>query len=651
MASQAPQTIAKRRKNKSGRTSSVFAESKLRRAALWQAVAIVQEPSASLLAAVVSLSDPDLPFFIADGDLTVAEVGRGRHANALLTALEAQRPLIGQLTRLLLARRAFPADADEGLRIHCHSVALDATRTAVTVVASLDPGDSAVPTALRNAAIVHVTRYRAEAAQASARRALEQLDGSAAPCTGAADAAPVRPAFDITPLLDLIPPGFVVRLPKSSTASGIRTISKAILAAPDPLHPPPRDGLYRALIVNTNASQRLAVVTWAPHRGLPPYGEVRAAAERRLPRAFLSPRQTGAPPPSLPPGACESAVSDASPFDPADPAWLDAFDDEVVFDWPQPQASAERVRALQGQYGLEAIAWYQPHHAHAERAWGIYFDAANLDAFVCSLSLDLQREGFRRGSDALAARLGIGLIYEHALFHSQVEAALTWMELQAGHAKFMPYQTQVVMAVRGTDAWLEEALANFWAWSWISTESMMAMVTGVLTGEQHAALERIVQAALDRAPAGYRRWRDGRQRELWRTLATQAATGKPAMAAPGIGMPIEPILRGPLPFDFGPMDVPLRIVGTGKVAARLLTSPATFRLPARRDLHDVLTRHFGFTAVAGVGAGGTQHFVGPEGQTFPGPLQDPFSQTHFDALLALLRCGATTFMGLRTPPG
>jgi hypothetical protein len=623
----------------------VFAESKLPRAGLWQAVAIVQEPSASLLAAVVSVSDPDLPFFIADGDLNVAEIRRGRHAKALLTRLEERRPLIGQLTRLLLARRAFPVGADEGLRIHCHSVALDATRTAVTVVASLAPGDSAVPTALRNAAIAHVTRHRAEAAQASARRALEQLDGSAAPST---DAAPLRPAFDITPLLDLIPPGFAVRLPRSSTASVHRAISKSILTAPDPLHPPPRDGLYRALIVNTNASQRLAVVTWAPHRGLPPYGEVRAAAERRLPRAFLSPRQTGAHPPSLPPGACEGAVRDASPFDPADSAWLDAFDDEVVFDWPHPQASTPRIGALLGQYGFEALGWYQPHHAHAERAWGIYFDAANLDAFVCGLSLDLQHEGFGRGSDALAARLGVGLVYEHALFHAQVEAALTWMELQAGDAKFMPYQQQVVMAVRGTDAWLEEALANFWAWSWISTESMMAMVAGVLTGEQHAALERIVQAVLDRAPAGYRRWRDGRQRELWRTLATQAATGKPAMPAPGIGLPIEPILRGPLPFGFGPMDVPLRIVGTGRVTARLLTSPAAFRLPARHDLHDVLTRHFGYRVLPGNGTSQSDHFVGPEGQTFPVPLQDPASQTHFDALLALVRCGATAFMGLRT---
>lgn len=625
----------------------MFVESKSPRVGLWQAVAIVQEPSASLLAAVVSLSDPDLPFFIADGELTVAGVGRGRHARALLVTLEAQRPLIGQLTRLLLARRAFPVGADDGLRIHCHSVALDATRTAVTVVASLVPGDSAVPTALRNAAIVHVTRHRAEAAQASARQVLEQLDGSAALSADAADAAPLRPALDITPLLDLIPPGFAVRLPNSSTASVHRTISKAILAAPDPLHPPPRDGLYRALIVNTNASQRLAVVTWAPHRGLPSYGEVRAAAERRLPRAFLSPRQTGAHPPSLPPGACESAVRDASPFDPAAPAWLEAFDDEVVFDWPHPQASAERIRALQGQYGFAAIAWYQPHHAHAERAWGIYFDAANLDAFVCSLALDLQNEGFGRGSDALAAKLGIGLVYEHTLFHAQVEAALTWMELQAGHAKFIPYQRQVVMVVRGTDDWLEEALAGFWAWSWISTESMMAMVAGALTGEQHAALERIVQAVLDRSPAGYRRWRDGRQRELWRTLATQAATGRSAMSAPGIGLPIEPILRGPLPFDFGPMNVPLRIVGTGKVAARLLTSPATFRLPARRDMHDVLTRHFGYQIVAGIGAGGPEHFVGPQGQAWPASPQEPFAQAYFDAVLTHLGLGAPGFIALR----
>lgn len=35
------------------------------------------------------------------------------------------------------------------------------------------------------------------------------------------------------------------------------------------------------------------------------------------------------------------------------------------------------------------------------------------------------------------------------------------MELQAEHAKFIPYQTRVCTALRGTDEWLEEVLANF----------------------------------------------------------------------------------------------------------------------------------------------------------------------------------------------
>lgn len=548
--------------------------SKSPRAGIWQAVAVVQESSANLLAAVVPVSDPDLPFFIADGELTVAAARHGRDGKAALAMLAAQRPLLGQLTRLLLARRAFPVGADEGLRIHCHSVAVDAARRTVSVVASLVPGDSAVPKAVRDAAIVCVTRERAAEAQAAARWAVDEIDGSASPGPVAADAAHERPALDITPLLELMPPGFVVRLNKSSVASADRAIAKAILAEPDPAHPPPRDGQYQALIVDAGAGQRLAVVTWQPHRGDPSYGEVRAAAERRLPRAFASPRQTGAHPPLQLPASHDGIVRDVSPFDPADPAWLGAFDNEAAFDSPQPQAAADRIRALQGQVGFEAIAWYQPHHVHSENAWGIYFDAANLDDFITSLSLDLQGEGFGRGSDAMAAKLGVGLVYEHVLFHAHIEAALTWMELQAGHAKFMPYQTQVCTAVRGTDDWLEEALANFWAWSWLSADAMLAMITGALTGGQHAALERIVQATLDRSPAGHRRWRDGRQRESWRTLATQAVSGKRALPPPGIGLPVEPTLRGPLPFDFRPTDVPLRIVGAGRVVTSLLRSPA-----------------------------------------------------------------------------
>lgn len=552
--------------------------SKSPRAGIWQAVAVVQESSADLLVAAVPVSDPDLPFFIADGELTVAAARHGRDGKAALAMLAAQRPLLGQLTGLLLARRAFPVGTDEGLRIHCHSVAVDAARRTVSVVASLVPGDSAVPNAVRDAAIVCVTRERAEVAQAAARWAVDEIDGSASPGPGAAAVAHERPALDITPLLELMPPGFAVRLDKSSVTSADRAITRAILSAPDPAHPPPRDGRYRALIVDAGAGQRLAVVTWLPHRGDPSYGEVRAAAERRVPRAFASPRQTGAHPPLELAGSHDGIVREASPFDPADPAWLGAFDSEAVFDFPEPQAAADRIRALQGQVGFEAIAWYQPHHTHAESAWGIYFDAANLDDFISSLSLNLQHEGFGRGSDALAAKLGVGLVYEHVLFHAQIEAALTWMELQAGHAKFMPYQTRVCTAVRGTDDWLEEALANFWAWSWISADAMLGRITGAVTADQHAALERIVQATLDRSPAGHRRWRDGRLREPWRTLATQAVTGKPTLLPPGIGLPLEPSLRGPLPFDFRPTDVPLRMLGVGRVAARLAKTPTTSSL-------------------------------------------------------------------------
>lgn len=98
---------------------------------------------------------------------------------------------------------------------------------------------------------------------------------------------------------------------------------------------------------------------------------------------------------------------------------------------------------------------------------------------------------------------------------------------------------------------------------------------GLVVAMMDAALERIVHATLDRSPAGHRRWRDGRQREPWRTLATQTATGKAALPPPGIGLPLEPTLRGPLPFDFRPTDVPLRMVGAGRVAARLMNVSTT----------------------------------------------------------------------------
>jgi hypothetical protein len=101
-----------------------------------------------------------------------------------------------------------------------------------------------------------------------------------------------------------------------------------------------------------------------------------------------------------------------------------------------PEAAEERVSRLRGERersGFEALAWYQAHHIWSEETWGIYFDAPKLDDLTFSILQDLR---FHGGSAPhhLAAFLAFGLTFQHELFHAQVEAASSWLELTSLHS-------------------------------------------------------------------------------------------------------------------------------------------------------------------------------------------------------------------------
>ena len=219
-------------------------------------------------------------------------------------------------------------------------------------------------------------------------------------------------------------------------------------------------------------------------------------------------------------------------FDTRDPSWMDAFAQVQEFDFGNRRDRSARAREAMKARGFEAIAWYQSHHSYGEEWWGIYFDAEKLDDAVCSLSDDLRRAGFARATDALAAKLVIGLVYEHELFHARVDAASTWLELTADQARFRRYNENAYRPTFETTDCLEEALANFWGWTWFKAEVELQHLYGALTDVEKANLERVVEASLDLSPPGYDQWRRGHERDVWRVLATQVASGKVAMPAP-----------------------------------------------------------------------------------------------------------------------
>ena len=303
---------------------------------------------------------------------------------------------------------------------------------------------------------------------------------------------------------------------------------------------------------------------------------------------------------------------------------------DLSFNQPDADARRERLQGDLKESGFEAIAWYQSHHVWADEIWGIYIDAAKLDDFAHSIFEELK---FGRGyvPFQLAAFLGFGLILEHELFHARVDAAASWLELTALKPRYRRYGSQVYDALRGTSDWFEEALANWSSWAWFKSEPVQQHLGGVRRGASDQ-LRRAVENTLDLSPPGYSDWRKGRDRSTWRVLATQLAQGRPMLRPPSVGLPLDNLLADPLPYDFRTSDVPIRFVGRGIIADRLLSHPASFNVPSRAELEQAL-RHFNHAKNSSAGKGSHEKWTGTDRRAFMLPRRDPVSPGVFKTFL------------------
>ena len=392
---------------------------------------------------------------------------------------------------------------------------------------------------------------------------------------------------------------------------------------------PSRDGNYVGILPLHVGRRAQGIVSWVPHTGLPSYTEVRWAVQRRLPSALSKPRsQTISRPEFDTVLKGPDDLVQVHGFDPNSTDLQDALE-EVQLDQGDFRSRVDDVRKAAKTQGFEAIAWYQPYHAYSEDTWGIYFDARKLDDLALSF-LDDFRSQHVHGSHRLAALLAFGLVYAHEMFHARVEAVLSWQELNALVPKHLRYKERVYQALRETPEWLEEALANWSAWDWFKSSDMQAVFSQLSSNT--GGLDRVVAASLDLSPPGYQEWRLGHQLATWRTFTTQLTTGKPKLAALGIGLPLESIVGKRLPYDFQPIDIPLRFVGSGVIADRLQSHPATFNVPPRREMEKAL-KHFRHNLDASGGKGGHQKWTGPDQRAFILPTRDPVSTGVFKTFL------------------
>lgn len=441
-----------------------------------------------------------------------------------------------------------------------------------------------------------------------------------------------EPKLSTEPLIELLPRGQVFAFGRGGTSQAER---RALIAINECGLTHARDGDYQGFLPGLAQTEAEGLVVWEPHAGPAPYPEIRAALAKRLPSAFARPRIARIGRPAFSSGIVSPTVSALDPEALAE-ALVDLGLDEADVD-----ERRDRIRQGLSAEGFEAIAWYQSHHEWTNETWGIYFDAEQLDDLWMAMHHDLR--GDRGWAPPQAgAFLAFGMVLAHELFHARVDAAATWLELTSLRPRYRTYHEKVYQPLSLTENWLEEALANWVARKWVDNSD----VQDQLIRRMHLDPDRIARVAeawLDLSPPGYRDWKKGYDLKHWRILNTQLAQAKPASNPSGVGLPLEGVLRGPLPYEFSDHDVPIRFVGHGVIADRLLSRPANFNVPSRAEIVSAL-RYFKHRHDSKGGRGSHEKWTGPDERAFILPKRDPVSGRVFRTFLDHLGIDKATYV-------
>lgn len=596
----------------------------------------------------VPISDPDVVEFISIGEQKCIVVGSKKAALCISVILgkETLRSQVAEAVWVSTRLKPRGQRVNSGMKLvaYCHGVfLLPGEESLCVLVGRSKPirSDHLIPAALKAKADVLLLDHKSEVAEFKTRIECKRQTNAdffgnshdiekfktLADSSLAMEEVYQAPVLTADGLLPFLPRA--VLFPQTSLEDLDKIARSAIAAVAGSNMPPSRDGIYTGILPSPAGRKAQAIVSWVPHAGLPSYPEVRRAVQRRLRTALRSPRIQNLGPPKFDTGV--EPVDDSvqlGGFDPGSTNLGEALDDLLLDDRDFRNRVDEVRKDLQID-GFEAIAWFQPYHVWTEETWGIYFDAQKLDDLAYSFLEDF-KDNRLRGSHSLAAFLALGLTYAHELFHAKVEAALSWLELNALKPRHLRYKQRVYDTLSETPAWLEEALANWSAWDWFNADATQAVIAQMTPHSQ--GLERIVEDSLDLAPPGYQEWRLGAQLTTWRTFTTQLATGVPKLASPGIGLPIESALTGAPPYDFQPTDIPLRFIGQGGIADKLQSHPATFNVPPRREIERAL-RHFNHNLDTSRGKGAHQMWTGPDQRAFILPTRDPVSTKVFNSFL------------------
>lgn len=556
----------------------------------------------------VPINADDLLKFIAHGfcEVTAPKRGDARRRGKLLRE-GVQGQLFDRLGGPAGWKAASRAGAGRSLIAYCHGVfkTLDPSTVCVLAGPARPNGMSGwISKDLSSAALVLF-----KAGEDEQVRKPESHAGGSWPTASLSPEPTIKSLIGLLPSVLAVDTAPVLDDKIDNAAAGVLNTAGALTS---------RDGTYEGLLRRSSLKKVQGLILHEPYVGPPSYPEVRWAVLGRIPSAVFKPRRAD---------IARAEFGDAGPR--LDLSDLGGALDDLSLDDDRLDERAGEVKGAISDGGFEAFAWYQSWHIWNEETWGIYLDAGALDRYALSLHADCKAAGVVCSQD-LAAHLAINLIYEHELFHARVEAGLAWMELSALQPRYKRYKSNVYNALEFSPDWLEEALANWASWAWFQSPSTRAVLSDM--GGDPDKLAPIIESSLDLSPEGYKEWRKGEDLLVRRLFMGQLASGRERPDLQRLGLPIESLLDGPYPFDLRTSDVPFRFVGSGQIAERLLSNPAIFNVPTRREVEKVL-KFFGYEHEKARGKGSHEGWIKPGKGTFPLPTRDPLSQKVFRALL------------------
>lgn len=587
-------------------------------------------------------NDVSLLEFIATGHIQVARL-QCVQADIIARIHESSSPLRSQLIKLNCTKAKLAADAIEPLTYHFHGALYLPDSSTFAILASILPPtrkELAWHSAQSQQAVAELwneyknqlCNYRRRTEQSrddhdSFSRNLtcdEKTRDLLLTMNGYGDTnnyPPNPPSLD--DLHSLLANGVLVPLKVKRGGVNQNTVLKSLEKS---CLEPPRDGKHEAVLCRQDKTLFAALVTWQPRTSSASYPEIRCTVQKLLPRAITCPRREDVCSPVFD----YREINEIKHVEGLDQIVENTIEQSTEI-WLQFNDIAERAGTARNslkEHGFEAFGWYQPYHVWSETMWGIYIPAEKIDNLACALHEDLRAVG--EHSHALAMILALQLVYQHEFFHARVEACLSWLELTNLSPRHLRYQHNVYQTARMTDYWLEEALANWTSFAWLGKELPRLVRMGLARKQE--TVERVVKANLDMSPPGYNQWKRGEKQEAWRMFASELVSGKLAKSITNKILPLESMLADQLPFDMKTDDIPVRIIGGGVLVDSLLSSPANFAVPARREIERAL-KYFGYCIDRGRGKGSHELWTGSDNRSFPVPIRDPLSRGVFNSFL------------------